>query len=507
MKKNNQIFIVINDFPEKLIGVQISAIQRSKLLYQNVTEDVCIITTKFNRFFLKYSRSHLRRFGIDSEIKVKNMYFDLLKITDVEDSYSSYIDSKDYAYSVKVSQTHERYYGENNNCKMYVVYSNHNELFRSKRIDYINYFHEKRKVKRDIFLPNGKLILSQYLGEDNAIEKEEYFDVDGKVKLIKNFYKKNLVNIFLNDSNGLLAEVFLSENDLITWWLDHYIVNDKAIFLIDGGPHHIYPIKKLAQAKVVSILHSNHIQFGQDAISGSFNSSERKKILENPESVDACVILTDEQMNDIEKRLPIHCPLYAIPHPVLIKPEKLGLDSRDLDRIIIISRLEKEKNIYEAINIMELIIKQLPDKKLYIYGDGSEKDKLKKYVDEKKLSSHIFFMGYTTDISKQLNKSVLFFMTSLYESFALSISESLSHGVPVLSYDFKYGPKALIKNDFNGFLIENHNTQLAAETAIEFLKDRNKIQKTIDNAYKSVEWLEPENISKKWQKLFEDITM
>ena len=39
------------------------------------------------------------------------------------------------------------------------------------------------------------------------------------------------------------------------------------------------------------------------------------------------------------------------------------------------------------------------------------------------------------------------------EGFSLALLESLAHGVPVISYDIKYGPGELITSDFNGYLI------------------------------------------------------
>ena len=40
------------------------------------------------------------------------------------------------------------------------------------------------------------------------------------------------------------------------------------------------------------------------------------------------------------------------------------------------------------------------------------------------------------------------------EGFSLSLLESLSHGVPVISYDIKYGPAEMINNGENGYLIQ-----------------------------------------------------
>ena len=48
-------------------------------------------------------------------------------------------------------------------------------------------------------------------------------------------------------------------------------------------------------------------------------------------------------------------------------------------------------------------------------------------------------------------------ITSNMEGFSLALLESLAHGVPVISYDIKYGPSELITSDFNGYLITKND--------------------------------------------------
>jgi len=501
MKTDSNIFILMNDFSEKLIGVQVSAIQRSKIFYEFITKNIEIVTTKFNKNIIQFSQLHMRRYALHDNINSKNLYVDILGMKDWNSGKTDIGKMFNHYYSEKISDFHEKYYDPQNNLKMYIVYSNKNE---TSEINYINHFNNKKKAKRDHFLSNS-LILSQYLTHDGKIKREEYFDNNGISRIIKEYEDNKISIIYLNNKYGIIEKTFPNESELIAWWLVNFVIKKNSIFIVDGGPHHIIPLKLINNIKVISVLHSNHIRSGEDPLTGNFNSSERKNLLATPNSVNACVILTDEQKQDIENRLDSHCLLYTIPHPNLNLTPNKNLDSRDYDKLIIISRLEKEKNITEAIDIMQLVISKHPRKKLYIYGDGSEKDMLRNLISEKKLDDSIFLMGYTSDISKELNDATLFLMTSLYESFGLSISESLSHGVPVLSYDFKYGPGTLIKNDENGFLIENRNINLAANTIIQYYNDLERIRIMIDNAYESVNWLSGENISKLWVNLFKKI--
>ena len=58
-----------------------------------------------------------------------------------------------------------------------------------------------------------------------------------------------------------------------------------------------------------------------------------------------------------------------------------------------------------------------------------------------------------SNLDQEYSDAYLSLITSNMEGFSLALLESLAHGVPVISYDIKYGPNELITPDFNGYLI------------------------------------------------------
>ncbi|MEX5943966.1 glycosyltransferase [Mammaliicoccus sciuri] len=71
-----------------------------------------------------------------------------------------------------------------------------------------------------------------------------------------------------------------------------------------------------------------------------------------------------------------------------------------------------------------------------------------------------------------MKKGHLSLITSNMEGFSLAILESISNGLPVISYDIAYRPREMINDNFNGFLItKNDQVELYKKTK-ELLKNK-----------------------------------
>ncbi len=66
------------------------------------------------------------------------------------------------------------------------------------------------------------------------------------------------------------------------------------------------------------------------------------------------------------------------------------------------------------------------------------------------------------NISDKIRNAHVSVVTSTIEGFCIGILDSLSVGTPVVAYDIKYGPNALIEQNLSGVLVENENIQALA---------------------------------------------
>ena len=103
--------------------------------------------------------------------------------------------------------------------------------------------------------------------------------------------------------------------------------------------------------------------------------------------------------------------------------------------IMMASRLEKEKNIVLAIEMMRELIRQYPKIGMVIIGDGKEKKNLERLVSKYNLQKNILFEGWQNDLISYYKTANVFLSTSLYEGYGLTIVEALASGCPVVSSD------------------------------------------------------------------------
>lgn len=126
-------------------------------------------------------------------------------------------------------------------------------------------------------------------------------------------------------------------------------------------------------------------------------------------------------------------------------------------RIISICHLNKNKNTELLIKAFAQLLIQLPDIELAIGGDGEERLSLESLVYELKIEHAVQFLGSLTrtQVKNEIQKSSLFVISSLYETFGVVAIEALALGKPVVSTRCG-GPESIIYPDV-GVLVENNS--------------------------------------------------
>lgn len=155
-------------------------------------------------------------------------------------------------------------------------------------------------------------------------------------------------------------------------------------------------------------------------------------------------------------------------NPLTLSVRPLAGGAEPVRNVLLVGRLEKQKAVEYMLAIWQQVEAEHPLWQLYILGDGSQADALKKKAAEWKLS-HVHFVGNTPPEPYYAQASVLC-LTSLYEGLPMVLLESRSYGLVPLCFDTFAAASDLIKDGYDGFLIPPFDCEEYAKR-LSFLMD------------------------------------
>ena len=118
-------------------------------------------------------------------------------------------------------------------------------------------------------------------------------------------------------------------------------------------------------------------------------------------------------------------------------PSKLfGAYTKIKKRLLIVSRLEKEKRVDDLLRALVPVLRAVPTAGVFIVGDGSQKVALQALATTLGVSDHVVFVGFRHDVfSLYKAADLVIAATASYEGYGASTVEALLAGAPVLSLD------------------------------------------------------------------------
>ena len=188
----------------------------------------------------------------------------------------------------------------------------------------------------------------------------------------------------------------------------------------------------------------------------------------------------------------------------------LPFDSKEVSscknkKVISIGRLDEQKGFDILIDVWRKVNEKHPDWILEIYGEGSLRKELQDKIDSLNLTDTLILKGNEKNIQLKYLESSIYVMSSRYEGMPMVLLEAMSCGLPLVSFDCPCGPKDIIKDGENGFLIKFGNIDEMAEKISYLIENEDK---RIEIGKKSKElsynYLE-EKIMNQWKELFENL--
>lgn len=207
--------------------------------------------------------------------------------------------------------------------------------------------------------------------------------------------------------------------------------SDAYVIAVDHNPRplHGFPLKKIIKKRIEGFLYSKYInqfvgvsQYTVNHILNDYGSflKNKTKVVYNGIDTDVFIKRTQENKN----------------------------------KFIVASHLRASKGIQDLIKALSFIDKNLLEKVVVdIYGEGPYETDLKQLTKENNLENHIVFKGSSSRLNELFCEYAYMIQPTYMECFSLSILESLSANVPVITTTVG-GNLEVLTHGVNGFIYE-----------------------------------------------------
>lgn len=170
--------------------------------------------------------------------------------------------------------------------------------------------------------------------------------------------------------------------------------------------------------------------------------------------------------------------------------------------IIYVGRFSYTKRIDRLLDIWAHMYNDYPDWKLFLIGDGSDRESLQKKALQLKLQQ-VFFCG-SQDPRPYYERASIICMTSDFEGFPMTLTEAMQFGcVPVVYNSFE-AVADIVKPGVTGELVTPFNQKEFESKMRRLMSDSSYLNQLSANAFQYVKKYDVSNIINQWIKLFNE---
>lgn len=258
-------------------------------------------------------------------------------------------------------------------------------------------------------------------------------------------------------------------------------------------------------SKKVLELHFNkffRLQYNRTGLLGVIDRWRTQKDEDLVRRFDKFVVLTHED-EEYWGNLP---NIEVIPNAAMRMTDACSDVSRK--RIIAVGRLDYQKGFDRLIQAWDLVQRtnKYGDWQLDIFGQGEWKEMLQWMIDDKGLSRNVRINAPTKEIGKEYARSSMLVMSSHYEGFPMVMIEAMGCGLPVVSFDYKCGPKDIISDGVNGLLVKDGDIRGLAAAMMRLMDDEAYRKELSVNARQVTATYSEEIVMSQWMNLFNSLT-
>lgn len=218
---------------------------------------------------------------------------------------------------------------------------------------------------------------------------------------------------------------------------------------------------------------------------------------------DHLVVLSEEDKGYYQSNLRLRCGITRIYNP---NPYEDRAPKQTGEPIIFAAgRLTKVKGFDLLIKSWKLLEEKYPKWSVLIAGDGEDKEMLEQAIKDAGLH-HFHLIGNVSGIEQYYQKAELFVLPSRDEGFGMVLLEAMDYSLPAVSFSCKAGPREIVIDEENGFLVEPGDIKGFAEKMEFLMADSERRRLMGQKAKESTERFKKEGILNEWEDLIQGMS-
>lgn len=208
----------------------------------------------------------------------------------------------------------------------------------------------------------------------------------------------------------------------------------------------------------------------------------------------------------VKKEFAGKAPVEVVMNP-LFMPEEIQNTWQEYENeydFFSMGRLGKAKGYDRLIAAFAEVNKKHPSR-LLILGEGPNRKDFEKQIKELNIEDSVFLPGKKSNPWEYMQRSNIFVMTSIYEGLPNAMIEAMALGMPIVSFDFKFGPEELLKGGDAGVLVENGDIKTLSEKMLKLLEDKEQQKELSQKAFKESSKFNFIEVMNCWDRLVDKV--